>query len=262
MDMEPSREVRRLRAVITGGATSIGLAIARMLLRDGYIVAVCDVDAQQVEAALAQNPGLLGEPVDMLVPTAVETFFRRLDTQIGGVDFLVNTVGVPGPHGPIESVEVGEWEATIRGSVGAAFFAIRQVVPGMKSRRYGSIVNFSSASTKTGLPLRTPYVAAKYAVEGLTRNLARELGPYNIRVNAVLPGAIDNARLVGIIARNAAERGIPPDRYEEYLLGYVSMRTKISLDELAEAVAFLGSDRAPHITGQLIAVDGNLEWEG
>src|SRR6202012_1712044 len=123
-----------------------------------------------------------------------------------------------------------------------AFSAIRAVVPGMKASRSGVIINYSSASTRTGLPLRTPYVVAKYAVEGLTRNLARELGPFGIRVNAVLPGAIDNERLALIIADKAAAEGITAAQVEAEALKYISMRTKISLEELSATTLFLASD--------------------
>lgn len=111
------------------------------------------------------------------------------------------------------------------------------------------------------MPFRSPYVASKAGVEGLTRSLARELGPDNIRINAILPGMIDNERMRGVIARIAQQEGRSFDEVEQSALRYISMRTKIQPAEIAEMVLFLCSDSACHVTGQLIAVDGNVEWE-
>ena len=111
------------------------------------------------------------------------------------------------------------------------------------------------------MPFRTPYVASKAGVEGLTRALARELGPDNIRINAILPGMIDNERMRGVLQRIADQEGRSVEEVERSALNCVSMRTKIQPAEIAEMVLFLCSDAARHVTGQLISVDGNVEWE-
>ena len=246
--------------VITGGATSVGLATARRFLGDGRRVHVCDVDEAALAAARAALPGLVAHRLDVTDPFAVEQGFAAI-LDAGPVDVLANVVGLGGPRCPIEAVSYADWARTLDGSVGAAFFTIKQLAPHFKARGQGCIVNFSSSSTKTGLPNRTPYVVAKAAVEALTRNLARELGPYGVRVNAILPGAIDNPRLDALIQSGAADRGIALAEFERHLLRFISMRARISVAELAEVVHFLASDAARHITGQLLAVDGNAEWE-
>jgi len=174
---------------------------------------------------------------------------------------LVNNVGLPGPRSPIESVSVDDWIRTIAGSAGAAFHCTKQVVPQMKARRSGCIVNISSSSAKTGLPNRTPYVVAKAALEAFSANCARELGPFNIRVNAIRPGALDNARMRQIIGNRATEAGCAPGAAEAQFLRYFSMRALIPLAEVADMACFLASDQAMHVTGQCIGVDGNAEWE-
>jgi NAD(P)-dependent dehydrogenase (short-subunit alcohol dehydrogenase family) len=141
------------------------------------------------------------------------------------------------------------------------FYTMKRAIPGMKKRRYGSIVNFSSASTLTRLPNRTAYVVSKYAVEGLTKNAARELGPYNVRCNAILPGAINNERLNTVLRRVATQKGMSLEDFEKEALQYISMRSKIEPSELADAVLFLASDEAPHITGVLMEISGGQEWE-
>jgi NAD(P)-dependent dehydrogenase (short-subunit alcohol dehydrogenase family) len=131
----------------------------------------------------------------------------------------------------------------------------------MKAQGDGVIVAFSTSSTRTRLPRRTPYVATKFALEGLVLNAARELGPAGIRVNAIQPGMIDNARMRGIIERKAAEEGVSPDEIEARFTRYISLRSSVSLDDLAQSVLFLASPAAARITGELIAVSGNAEWE-
>ena len=141
------------------------------------------------------------------------------------------------------------------------FHAMKLAIPGMKRRGGGAIVNFSTGSTRTRLPMRTAYVVSKFAVEGLTLNAARELGPFKIRCNAILPGMIDNARMQGIVAAKARETGQAPEEVEAGYLRYISMRSKTQPSDLAEMVLFLASDAGRLISGELIAVSGNLEWE-
>jgi NAD(P)-dependent dehydrogenase (short-subunit alcohol dehydrogenase family) len=114
----------------------------------------------------------------------------------------------------------------------------------------------------TGLPGRSAYVSSKWALEGLTRTLARELGPSNIRVNAIRPGFMDTQRMRGIMARIADGRGVPVEEVEREALGYISLRTKIQPSEIGEMAWFLASAAAKHVTAQIIGVDGNAEWEG
>ena len=174
---------------------------------------------------------------------------------------LVNTVGIAGPRGPIQSLSFAEWRITLAANLDSMFLTIREAVPAMQRNRHGVIINFSSMSTKTVMPFRSPYVASKAGVEGLTKALARELGPYNIRVNAILPGAIDNQRLKDVLSRIAQQEGRTLEEVEAEGLKFVSMRTKIQPDEIADMVLFLCSDASLHVTGQMIGVDGNLEWE-
>jgi NAD(P)-dependent dehydrogenase (short-subunit alcohol dehydrogenase family) len=131
----------------------------------------------------------------------------------------------------------------------------------MKAQRSGVILNVSTTSARTGLPNRLPYVASKVGVLGLTHNVARELGPWNIRCNAILPGLMDNPRGRDIIARLARERNTTDTAVEADFLAHISMRTWIQMSEVGEMAVFLASDRARHITAQQISVDGNAEWE-
>lgn len=247
--------------VVTGGASSVGRVTAEKFLARGDRVHICDVREDALAATLAANPGMRGTPADVGRPTEVERLFAEALGWMGHVDVLVNNVGIAGPRAAIEDIGYDEWDETIAVDLSAMFYCMKQAVPGMKARRHGVIVNFSSGSTRTGLPLRAPYVAAKYGVEGLTRNAARELGPFNIRCNAILPGMIDNDRMRAIVERNARATGRTPQEIEAGYLQYISMRTKILPEEIADMVLFLASPAARHVTGQLIGVCGNVEWE-
>ena len=140
------------------------------------------------------------------------------------------------------------------------FLLARAAIPALRQSR-GAIINISSGSAKVGLPLRLPYVVSKAAVLSLTTNLARELGPDGIRVNAILPGAIEGDRLRRVIAAKADALGMTEADYERDLLRYVSLRTTVTPDDIADAVLFLAGPGGRKITGQCLGVDGNLEYE-
>lgn len=191
----------------------------------------------------------------------VERLFREALDWMDHVDVLVNCVGIAGPRAPVEDIPPDGWNEVLNVNITGFFRCIKLAVPGMKERRHGSIVNFSSCSSHLAPPLRAAYVTSKAAVEGLTRCLARELGPYDVRCNAILPGAIDNERFQTIVERNAAARRMPAAEYRGELLRYVSLRRAIDMDEFADLVLFLCSPTGRGITGQLIRLDGNVEWE-
>jgi NAD(P)-dependent dehydrogenase (short-subunit alcohol dehydrogenase family) len=244
--------------VVTGGATSVGRATALAFAEAGWRVFVADRSEEAI-AALTHT-AITARCVDVMDEGAVASFFAEVRGS-GPVEVLVNTVGLGGPRGLAEELSYEDFMATIAGSAGATFLCCREVIPQMKARGRGAIINFSSSSTRTGLPGRTAYIAAKGALEAMTRNLARELGPFGVRINAILPGAIDNPRLDALIRAGAAERGESPEAFERHLLRFISMRTRIAVEDLAATVLFLASPAARHITGQLLGVDGNAEWE-
>ena len=244
--------------LITAGAAGIGLAMAELFLERGCAVTICDVDAAALARASSALAGLGAALVDVADAAAVQAFVPS----IGDVDVLINNAGIAGPVGGIETNDPGDWARCFAVNVHGPFHMIRALVPDMRRRGGGTIVNISTASTVTGLPGRSAYVASKWALEGLTRTLARELGPDNIRVNAIRPGFMDTERMRGLIARGAEKRGISVAELEKEALGFISLRTKIQPREIGEMAYFLASGAARHITGQIIGVDGNAEWEG
>jgi len=247
--------------VVTAGAANIGLAIADSFLAAGARAYVCDVAADALNAAMADRPLLRGRVADVADPGQMEEFFAWVRSDAAAVDVLVNNAGIAGPRGPIESIGYDEWRRTIEVNLNGMFYCIRQVVPGMKAQKSGVILNISTASARTGMVNRAPYVASKSGVLGLTYNLARELGPFNIRCNAILPGPIDTPRGRHLISLRAAEQSLPFEQIEAEHLGFTSLRSWVQPSEVGDAAVFLASDAARHISGQMLGVCGNSEWE-
>ena len=249
------------RVIITAGASGIGLAIAQKFLEQNAQVFICDVAEDILEKTLSENQGFQGSLTDVGNPQQVEVFFAEAIEAMGGVDVLVNNAGIGGPRSSVENIDYSDWDECIRINLSGMFYCAKQVIPFMKEKGSGCILNISTTSAKTGLPNRLPYVASKVGVLGLSHNLARELGPFGIRCNTILPGMIDNPRGQKLVELKAKERGVSLEQQEQESLRYKSMRTRIKPSEIGDVAVFLASDVASHITAQEIAVDGNSEWE-
>ena len=247
--------------VVTGGADGIGLAIAQCFQAQIARVYVCDIREDAIEKALAENPGLCGGRADVGNADEVAVFFGQVFDEFGTVDVLVNNVGIEGPHCAVEDIEPAQWRQMMDVNLSGMFVCARQVIPQMKERNSGVIINISTGSVKTKPTRRAGYVVSKAAVEEFTRVLAKELGPWGIRCNAIQPGLMNNPRMQGIIARYAKERGVSEQEVLQGYLDYISMRTPIEMSEIGEVCVFLASNSAKHITAQIISVDGNIEWE-
>lgn len=254
-------ELARKRVLVTAGASGIGLAIAERCLAAGADVHVCDIDAQALAGLKRRQPAIRGYCADVGDADQVAELFAGVADALGGVDVLVNNAGIGGPRAGIDEMPEAEWDATIRVNLNGTFYCTRQAAKLMKAQGGGCIINISTASVRTGLPLRAPYVASKAGVQGLTYNCARELGPHNIRCNAILPGAIDNARGHALAEQRARELDISVEEAERRKLQYISMRSRIAPEEIGDVCVFLASDAGRHINGQMLGVCGNSEWE-
>jgi NAD(P)-dependent dehydrogenase (short-subunit alcohol dehydrogenase family) len=247
--------------VVTGAGDGIGRAIAERFLAAGANVHICDVDAAHLERAIAANPGLGGTEADVGVAADVVRTIDEAEARMGPLDVLVNNAGIAGPRAPMEAIGDEDWDRVIRVNLHGMFYAMKRVIPSMKERGSGAIVNISTGSVQSVPVDRSVYNVSKAAVEGLTRTMARELGPFGIRVNAIRPGMVNNERMRGIVRRIAEQEGRTYGDVESGFLQFVSMRTKIEPAEIADCAVFLASDAARHVTGQVIAVDGGTEWE-
>lgn len=237
-----------LRALVTGGGSGIGAAIANSLAEHGVRVMVVDADP-------ATEPDVVGDVGDT---ATVDALFDEVTARMGGLDVLVNNVGIAGPTARVEEMDPAEFDHCVRVNLGSMFRCTRKAVPLLRHLP-GSIVNISSTAGIFGYPMRSPYAAAKWAVIGLTKTWAMELGADGIRVNAICPGSVGGPRMDGVIDREAALTGVTPSQVRSAYESQVSMGSFVDAADIAEAVVFLSSPAARFISGQVLGVDGHTE---
>jgi NAD(P)-dependent dehydrogenase (short-subunit alcohol dehydrogenase family) len=247
------------RVLVTAGASGIGRAIADLLLAHGARTHICDVsDAFLADFANAW-PKAGHSNVDVSSEADVERLFADVRASLGGLDVLINNAGIAGPTGGVEDILPADWRRTIDICLTGQFLCAHFAVPLLKAAGGGSIVNLSSAAGRVGYAYRTPYSAAKWGVIGFTQSLAKELGPANIRVNAILPGIVEGARMTGVIEARAKQVGVSYAEMEKTYLDRVSLRRMVSAEDVAATVLFLVSGAGRNVSGQSIGVDGNVE---
>lgn len=247
--------------LVTAGASGIGRAIAGKFLEDGARVHVCDISEEALAAIRQELPGIGTTLADVSRQEDVEHLFSDIEASYGKLDTLVNNAGIGGGRAAFEDITDEDWDRTMAVNITGAFRVTRQATKMMKAARSGAIINISTGSVRTGLPYRTPYIVSKQGLMGLTGNLARELGPFNIRCNAILPGLIDNPRGRALVQRAATESGRSVEEVEAEWLQFISLRCWIDPNEVGDLAVFLASPKARHITGQYIGVCGGAEWE-
>ena len=245
-------------ALITAGASGIGCVMAEAFIGQGYRVHVCDSDAAVIDSLLQAHPDTSATQADVSNVTQVAQVFDDLIKLYGRLDVLVNNAGIAGPTANVEDIDPAEWDRTIAVNLGGHFYCTRLAIPLLKVSR-GSIINIASNAAFTGCPGRAPYAASKWAIIGLTKTLAMELGPDGVRVNAICPASVDGDRLDGVIERDAQRRGQTVETIRDVYLRQSSMRTFIQPDDVANLALFLASDLASKISGQAIGLDGHTE---
>lgn len=245
-------------ALVTAGASGIGRAIAERLLADGVSVHICDLAPAALEACCADLPGVTGTCCDVSDAAQVDRLFADLSTHHDRLDILVNNVGIAGPTAPVEDIAPQDWDRTIAVDLSSAFYVTRRAAPLLKASR-GSIVNMASNAALFGFPLRSPYTAAKWALIGLTKTWAMELGPHGVNVNALCPGSVNGPRIDAVIDSDAQERGVSPEQIRDVYRRQSSMRVFVEASDIAETVRFLCSPAGHNISGQALGIDGHTE---
>jgi len=254
-----------LRVLVTGGASGIGLVIARAFVDAGSRVHVCDSSQQAIDALneveqSAEMNAITTTLADVSDRAAVDRVFVDVNEQLGGLDVLINNAGIAGPTGGIDEMDTDDWEQTIDVNLNAQFYFARRAVPLLRQARDGgSIIALSSVAGRLGYAYRTPYSATKWAVVGLTKSLAIELGPDNIRVNAIQPGIVKGPRIELVIAARAEQLGLSYEQMEKEYLAKISLRRMTTPEEVAATALFLCSPGGSGISGQAISVCGNVE---
>jgi NAD(P)-dependent dehydrogenase (short-subunit alcohol dehydrogenase family) len=250
---------KALRVMVTAGGGGIGAVIASSFARQGARVHTCDLSSDALDTLSAREPSVIGSVVDLADARAIDSWCRAAVDDLGGVDVLVNNAGIAGPTADVEDVSLEDWRQCIAIDLDSHFLTCRAVVPLMKEQGSGSIINMSSTAGQLGYGRRTPYAAAKWAVIGLTKSLAIEVGRYGVRVNAICPGSVRGDRMDRVIAAEAAARGVEPAVVEAEYTVSQSIGRFVDPQEIADMAVFLGSPQSQMVSGQAIAVDGHTE---
>jgi NAD(P)-dependent dehydrogenase (short-subunit alcohol dehydrogenase family) len=243
-------------AIITGATGGIGEATAKLFLQLGAKVMLVARSADKLAATLARLKPL-GEVEGSLAEAADEAAFAAavaatLD-RFGGLDILIANAGTEGTLKPVEMLSVEEFEDTMRTNVTGVWLSMKHCVAPLKSRGGGSIVALSSIAGCIGFPAMAPYIASKHAVYGLVKTAALELGPSNIRVNAVGPGPIDNRMI------DSLQNQLAPDDPAALRAGIeagIAMKRYGTSEEVAHLLAFLASDASSYCNGSIYVIDG------
>lgn len=247
-------------AIVTGGASGIGEGICRVLSARGARVACVDLDLQRAEQlALSIGGGAFAVRHDVTDWASAPVLVKTVEEHAGGpIEILVNNAGIYFST-PIDELEQERHERLFQVNVGGVLGMCKAVIPSMKQRARGKIVNVASISGRDPFPRSSSYGSSKSAVIGITKSLAKEVGPNNINVNAVCPGFVHTQMQIDQCRRVAQATGQNEDEVWQSRVDLVPLRRAQTVEDIGEAVSFLASDRARSITGQSISVCGGLQ---
>jgi NAD(P)-dependent dehydrogenase (short-subunit alcohol dehydrogenase family) len=245
-------------AIITGASKGIGRAMAQRFAREGALV-VCTARSETLVAETASliqsaNGRAIAVAADASTEAGARTIVEAGRTAFGYVDTLVNNAGDGGPTKAVQDYTTDDWFYTVNSCLTSAYLCARFAVPAMIEAGRGTIVNISSMAGRRGLPYRVGYCAAKAGQLGMTCGLALELGPHNITVNAIAPGAVAGERIDRMMKGQADMRGIDVDRVRQSFVDRAPLRRMSTADDISALAAFLCSDLARNISGQCIPV--------
>ena len=249
-------------AIVTGSTSGIGLGIARAFAAQGADVMLNGLGtAEEIERTRAGLQREFGVRVrfhgaDMRRPEEIRDLAARAEAEFGRLDIVVNNAGIQ--HvAPVEDFPQERWDAVLAINLTAAFVLIQAVVPGMKARRFGRILNVASAHGLTASPFKSAYVAAKHGLVGLTRCVAVELAESGITANTLCPGYVKTPLVERQIADQARAHGIPPEAVvRDVMLAHQARKEFVRVEELAALAVFLASDAAAAMTATAIPMDG------
>jgi NAD(P)-dependent dehydrogenase (short-subunit alcohol dehydrogenase family) len=248
-----------MRILVTAGASGIGRAIAERFLVEGAEAAICDVDPEAVADFARAHPGTIAEVADVTSETGMESFLSRVEASWDSIDAVCANAGTGGPAGLIEHLDYRAWQDCVAVNLNGAFLTCRWAARVMRAQGHGLITLTSSTAGIAGYPFRSPYSASKWAIIGLMKTLAMELGPVGVRVNALAPGAVQGPRMDRVVAMEAKAQGRPEEEIRALYVKGVSLRSWVDAGDVANMVHYLASPAGAKISGQTLCIDGHTE---
>lgn len=250
----------QLRVLISGGAAGIGEIIAAAYMEAGAQVHVCDVSQEAIAAFLDRYPEATATLADVADAAQVANVFTVQRERFGGLDVLINNAGIAGPTAGVDRISDEEWQRTVEINLTGQYRFAHHAVPLLRESAHGHLIQIASVAGRLGYAWRTPYAATKWAIVGMMKSLAAELGEDDIRVNAILPGIVEGPRMDGVIRARAEQLRVPEQEMRKEYLKKISLKRMVTAQDVAAMALFLCSPAARNVTGQAISVDGNVEY--
>lgn len=247
------------KVLVTAGASGIGKEIAAAFLAAGDDVYTCDINRTALDSTGRELPGLRTGVCDLGDRRQIDTMMADAVSQLGGIDILVNNAGIAGPTAPVQDVDPQQWETVLNINLTGTFLITKAAIPHLIASGHGVIIIMSSAAGRLGYPNRSPYSTTKWGLIGFMKTLSMELGTYNIRANAILPGAVDGERIQKVFQARANAAGASLDSVKAKAMDGQSLKLLVDPRDIAALAVFLASDAAKSISGQLVPIDGDMQ---
>ena len=247
------------RVLITAGATGIGREFVRAFAANGARVFVSDIDSNALDALASEVKGVVTGICDNSRRSDIEAMVPAAAQALGGLDVLINNAGIAGPTAPVEQLDPDEWDKVINVNLTGTFDVTRLAIPYLKKSSAPSIIIMSSAAGRFGFTNRSSYAASKWGLIGLTKTLSRELGEFNIRVNAILPGPVAGDRIERVIADRAELAGRSIEEERALAVSLLSLQRLVDPKDIAALAVFLASDAGKSISGQMLPIDNDAQ---
>ena len=257
-----SLKLQNKKIIISAAAEGIGWVIAQACMKNGATVYITDRDTKALNKISKHNlyqKKIFTDVVNTNNYDEVKKYFKTIKDKTDNIDALINNVGIAGPTGQLEDINIKDWQETIDININSHFYYTKHAIPLLKNAKGGSIINLSSTAGLFGFPSRSPYAASKWAVIGITKTLAMELGKFNVRVNAICPGAVLGDRMKRVIKAKAKSLNKTEQKVQKDFESYVSLRSFVTKEDIANMAVFLLSEDAHKINGQVMTIDGFTE---
>ncbi len=250
-------------ALITGGGKGIGRATALLFAKEGAKVVVNGTDKEAIDRVTQEINESGGQALvyqaDISDEALVRQMIERTLTEFGKIDVLVNNSGIAGPTASVVKVSREDWDRTLAINLTGAMLCAKYALPNMIERQSGAIINITSVAGLGGYALRSPYCASKWAMIGLSKTLALEVGQYGITSNAIAPGPVRGPRIEGVIRNRAQEMGRTVEEVEREYMGMTTLKRMVENEDIAAMALFLASDEGRNITGEVINISAGMK---